>query len=94
MARIWGEDAPLPVVFPVDFDPDDPEESVQAFVADYKAAFEETPDYFASIGYEAAMQVMAYLSDPRVSSRSELQQALKNTDFDRSVTLQILDFGK
>ncbi|MDZ7666991.1 MAG: penicillin-binding protein activator [Desulfotignum sp.] len=76
MDRVWGE-APLPVVFPVAFDPDDPEEAVQAFVAAYEAAFEETPDYFASIGFEAAMQVMACLSDPRVTSRSVLQQKLR-----------------
>ena len=76
MDRIWGE-APLPVVFPVDFDPEDPEEGVQAFVADYETAFGETPDYFAFIGYEAAMQVMECLSDPGVASRSGLQQALK-----------------
>jgi ABC-type branched-subunit amino acid transport system substrate-binding protein len=78
MDRVWGE-APLPVMFPVDFDPDDPEQAVQAFVAEYEAAFEETPDYFASIGYEAAMQVMARLSEPRVTSRTGLMQALKKS---------------
>jgi ABC-type branched-subunit amino acid transport system substrate-binding protein len=93
MDRVWGE-APLPVMFPVDFDPDDPEENVQAFVAEYQAAFEDPPDYFASIGYEAAMQVMDCLSDPRVTSRSELQLALKQTDFDRSVViLQMIEGG-
>ncbi|MDY0223270.1 MAG: hypothetical protein RBR67_19260 [Desulfobacterium sp.] len=63
-------------------------------MADYEAVFEQTPDYFTSIGYEAAMQVMGYLSDPRVTSRSELQRALKQTDFDRGVTLMKISFTK
>lgn len=94
MGRAWVS-APLPVMFPVAFDPDDPEDAVQDFVAEYKVAFEQIPDCFASIGYEAAMQVMGYLSDPRVVSRFELQRALKKTDFDRSVVmLQMIKAGR
>jgi ABC-type branched-subunit amino acid transport system substrate-binding protein len=92
LERVWGE-APLPVVFPVDFDPDSQEEAVQAFVADYEAAYEETPDYFAAIGFEAAVQVMESLSAPGVTSRNELKQVLEKKVFDRSVILQILSTG-
>ena len=93
MGRAWVS-APLPVMFPVAFDPDDPEDAVQDFVAEYKVAFEEIPNYSTSIGYEAAMQVMDCLYDPRVVSRFELQRALKKTDFDRGVTLMEISFTK
>ncbi|MDY0164705.1 penicillin-binding protein activator, partial [Desulfobotulus sp.] len=80
-------DSVLPVIFPVDFDPDSPEETVQNFVADYEAAFGETPDYFAAMGFDTAMEVMDCLSDPGVTSRAGLMQTLKKMGFDRSVTL-------
>jgi branched-chain amino acid transport system substrate-binding protein len=70
----------LPVVFPVDFDPDSPEETVQTFVADYTEAFGEPPDYFAAAGFEAALQVMSHLSNPRVTSRTQLMQTLNFRD--------------
>jgi ABC-type branched-subunit amino acid transport system substrate-binding protein len=88
MDRIWGE-APFPVVFPVDFDPDSPEEAVQAFVAEYEAAYGEPPDYFSAIGFEAAVLVMECLSDPGVTSRNELKPVLEKKRFDHSVILQI-----
>lgn len=80
----------LPAVFPMDFDSDSLEETVQTFVADYEAAFGELPDYFAAAGFDTAVQVMEGLSDPKVTSRARLMQALKATGFDRSVTLEIL----
>lgn len=68
-------------------------EGVQAFVADYEVAFGETLDYFASSGYEAAIQVMDRLSGPGVTSRVRLIQALKAAGFDQSTNFKIFEEG-
>ncbi len=82
-----GGDALHPAIFPMDFDPDSPDEKVRSFVADYEAAFGEPPDFFAAIGFDTAMQVMDHLSDSRVTSRAGLRQALEAVGFDRDVIL-------
>jgi ABC-type branched-subunit amino acid transport system substrate-binding protein len=90
LVRAGGEGL-HPAVFPVDFNPDSPEKKVQEFVAGYEEAFGETPDYFAAIGFDTAMQVMDCLSDPGVTSRDSLKQALKEKTFERVVMLQIFE---
>ncbi|MFO0725034.1 MAG: ABC transporter substrate-binding protein [Myxococcota bacterium] len=68
---------------------DDPRPSIQKFVTDYRAKFNETPDALAALGYEAALVALNAMSTAGSTEGQKVRDALAKTKDFAGVTGQI-----
>jgi branched-chain amino acid transport system substrate-binding protein len=68
---------------------DDPRPSIQKFVADYRAKFNETPDALAALGYEAAAVALGAMTAAGTTEPQKMRDALAKTKDFAGVTGQI-----
>lgn len=79
LPEIAGQDALNNAFFSNHYSPDDSSEAVKAFVANYKKEYNETPDAFAALAYDATMMVVEAIKRANSADTTKIREELEKT---------------